>query len=321
MNLVEEWDARSPRPRAQPTPLTSEFASAWTEVEPPLRRFLASRGLASADIDDVIQETALRALASRVPFSNGEDLRRWCFVVAKRLHVDRTRQQARLSDLDGQLLGLEDPSSAASLAQVEDRHLLRTVMTRLVALPNRDQEAVLGAPLASDLRERNRASVARHRARQRLLRAVGPLGAFAGCLGRLRTQLRCAARPVLLAGAPVVAALTMMLLPSLAPTRHGEPPVPRADALAGGAAPLARSHARTRLSSATPAARATAGVQPHRKSQHRAGRTVAMARGPHGAVAFVRLEENSPERPLVCVDPKVASPLCVPKPRPGTFRL
>lgn len=150
---------------------------------------LAARGIPMSEIDDVAQETALRALESGVHFEDAEHLRRWCFVVARRLIVDAHRRSRRAAPLE-EAAAAVCADAARSLEQVEDRDVLRRVAETIPLMRPADQSALrrdllLEQPMTAA--ERNRANVARHRARGRLRRLVGPFAAITGaCSGTLR---------------------------------------------------------------------------------------------------------------------------------------
>ena len=105
-------------------PDAGRLGRAWPEVEPRLRCFLGSLGATRHQVDDLVQETAARALERQIPFDTPADLRRWCFVVAKRLWIDEIRSSRRLAALDE---ACETPGamSEGPLHRVEDRAVLR----------------------------------------------------------------------------------------------------------------------------------------------------------------------------------------------------
>lgn len=159
-------------------------------MERPLRAYLASLGAPAHQIDDLVQETAARALERAVPYEDAADLRRWCFVVARHAWVDEVRRAGRSAPLDhadGQhALAVDD-----ALRRVEDRHVLRQIGRALPGLREADRNALMSrAGSEPDAGERNRRNVARHRARARLRLVIGPLAGagalpFPACLRRL----------------------------------------------------------------------------------------------------------------------------------------
>jgi hypothetical protein len=128
---------------------------------------LRRRGVGHHDIDEIVQETAARALSTRVRYEDGDDLFRWASVVGGRLAIDLRRRGARLSD--DELPDRPDTIDVAMAA--EHRVVLSAVRNRLPELSARDQEALLSSfhdDPASSRRESVRIAVARHRARNRL---------------------------------------------------------------------------------------------------------------------------------------------------------
>lgn len=179
----------------------------------PLSRYVRSLGASQQDADDLVQEVALRVVARDVAFTDAPDLRRYCFVVARNLWIDECRRRRRLVPLEL----VPDVALAAAeqeLLRVDDRHLLRTVSSCLVTLSDRDQEALLTQDSNATSAERNRAAVARFRARSRLHRLVGP---FVGVLGTCLDRVRAAGKPtagVATAILPVVLLASISTIPT-----------------------------------------------------------------------------------------------------------
>ena len=84
LDLVARWKAGEQRAA---TLLVERHASA-------LARFLASIG-ARADVDEVVQDTFVRAFASIDGFRGESSLRTWLFTIARRLVLDRRRAARR----------------------------------------------------------------------------------------------------------------------------------------------------------------------------------------------------------------------------------
>src|SRR5437879_11522484 len=78
--------------------LTHDLEFVWPEVATRLRAMLRRRGVQNHDIDEIVQETAARAISVRVPFEDADDLFRWAAVVGGRLAIDLRRRAARLTD-------------------------------------------------------------------------------------------------------------------------------------------------------------------------------------------------------------------------------
>jgi DNA-directed RNA polymerase specialized sigma24 family protein len=147
--------------------LTHDFESVWPEVSGRLRSMLRRRGVRHHDIDEIIQETATRAISTRVSYEDADDLFRWASVVGGRLAIDLRRRGARLSD--DELPDCADTVDVAAAA--EHRVVLGVVKHRLRELSVHDQEALLSTfsdEPAATRRDSVRVAVARHRARNRL---------------------------------------------------------------------------------------------------------------------------------------------------------
>ena len=90
-------------------------------LEPALRRFLFHRCRDEGEVDDVIQETFLRAARYRASLKEPTRLRSWAFRIAANVVADRIRLDARLVRVrDGEKHLAELPSPAS----VEDESLV-----------------------------------------------------------------------------------------------------------------------------------------------------------------------------------------------------
>lgn len=96
----------------------------WTELaalEVPLRRFLQTRCRDDGEIDDIIQETYLRAARFRASLRIPEKLRPWAFRIAGNILLDRVRKEARLHkcrEMDYPLDSVPAPESLACEALI-----------------------------------------------------------------------------------------------------------------------------------------------------------------------------------------------------------
>jgi RNA polymerase sigma factor (sigma-70 family) len=143
--------------------ITGDFAEAWRFVDKPLRRYLTSLGMAVSDVDDLVQETATRAIEAGMHYDDPIELRRWAFVVARRQVVDLYRARRRTTAMTAAVE--RDVAQEDQLLRVENRHLLRSVLTAVATLQPRDRSALGAVVPDQSPAERNRANVARHRAR------------------------------------------------------------------------------------------------------------------------------------------------------------
>jgi len=73
----------------------SERWKSLDALEPSLRRFLSTRSRDAAEIDDVLQETFLRAARFRETLKEPARLRSWAFRIAANVLADRIRREAR----------------------------------------------------------------------------------------------------------------------------------------------------------------------------------------------------------------------------------
>jgi hypothetical protein len=168
VNLREARGSRAvPVSRPAGSVLTNDLEFVWPEVAARLAAMLRRRGVRHHDIDEIVQETATRAISTRVSYDDADHLFRWASVVSGRLAIDLRRRGARLSDDE-----LPDRADTVDVAMAaEHRFVLGEVQSRLPELSARDQAMLLStfhdAP-GSDRRESVRVAVARHRARNRL---------------------------------------------------------------------------------------------------------------------------------------------------------
>jgi len=153
--------------RSAESVLTDDFEVVWPDVADRLRAMLRRRGVQHHDIDEIVQETATRAISTRVPYDDADHLFRWASVVSGRLAIDLRRRVARLSDDE-----LPDRADTIDVAMAaEHRVVLGAVRTRLPELSLRDQAVLLSTfhdEPSANRRDSVRVAVARHRARNRL---------------------------------------------------------------------------------------------------------------------------------------------------------
>ncbi len=82
--LIEQWKAGDQRAA---TAIVERHAAA-------LARFAARLGV-QHDVDEVVQDTFIRAFSALESFRADSSLRTWLFTIARRLVIDRQRAQAR----------------------------------------------------------------------------------------------------------------------------------------------------------------------------------------------------------------------------------
>jgi len=296
-------DTAPPSPHPTGAAITPDFAATWPAVETPLRRYLGSIGVNRHDIDDLVQETASRVIASRVPYDGAADLRQWAFVVARRLLANLHRSRQRQAALDG--AHRPDPAQDDLMRQVEDRLIVEKVIASAANLTTAERRHLAVRPLGTAA-ERNRANVARHRARQHLRKLVGPLAVTLAVLRRRATLATSTAA----VGAAV--ALPLALLP----------------AAGHGTGCIGLPHANEQIGATTaavtsvipqPARTATPTVVPLRAASHHGTNptstpklnTAVRASGPAQSNAHAAVKDNDGKHPLLCTSGTIAGNRCV----------
>lgn len=183
----------------------ARLAACWPEASAALRRYLSRRGVSPTDVEDMVQECALRVLAHAPTLLDRDDLLRWCLPVVRNLSVDAYRRGGRLIVIDDVP---ERPSTQDLHEHVEHRVELARVLKAITQLGIRDREAIFAAVNGDDSgpvdrREAVKLNVRRHRARQRL---TALLAGLLGVLGGLSRRIGVAA-PAALAGFAVAATI------------------------------------------------------------------------------------------------------------------
>jgi len=160
------------------------FATAWPDIARDLKVYLRGLGVSLSDVDDIVQETAARALANGLVSDGSERSRRWCFVVAKRIAIDGWREAKPL--VVGVVPDRRDTTDIVH--EVAARQALRQFRTEVERLPTVERGAILSrATSADDPRTVASLAVARHRARRKLAHIMEGLAAV---VGGLQVRLR-----------------------------------------------------------------------------------------------------------------------------------
>jgi DNA-directed RNA polymerase specialized sigma24 family protein len=191
VNLTAMSEQGTPGSRPELTLLTDPDAGeVWRAVDAGLRRSLRSRRVSRDVVDDVIQETAARALTLGIRYRDAADLLRWCHRVAANLAVDHYRARTRFS------VAYPDVAAPTDVPrEVELRLAVHQVHRAISLLPQPERERLLQAlaptPRAErDRRGATRLAVRRHRARERLRRLSGAVWAGLVLLWRLSRRVR-----------------------------------------------------------------------------------------------------------------------------------
>jgi len=288
-----------------------DFGAVWPSTRARVAAVLTARGLQAADVDDVTQEVAIRALSGGRHFVSQEHFVRWCFRVAMNLHIDAVRRQRRLSPHpppDGP--GIQDTAGAAA-----HRMALDALAAGVAELSPEERQLLLDPQPADSRREAVGLAVRRHRLRARLATLVDGLAAGLAVL-RVRRAVPSpsTATKVGLVAVPVVAGL--LIVPLTAGTRSSpsKSSVPSASSVAFpldgptrsvGAGPTSRSSS-TGEGARPPATTRTSTPPP-------ASRTLlhVTAAGPPVGVIY---ERQSTPAPLLCQSGSLN--FCVKRPIP-----
>ncbi|SMH36543.1 sigma-70 family RNA polymerase sigma factor [Azospirillum agricola] len=127
--------------------------------------------------DDLVQETALRALEGSHGFQEGRDVKGWLLAIVHNAHVSRCRRRRTESEAEALLAAQAGDAHAPDQT---DRIALNETMRAMMALPE-DQRAVLTLVAIDGMSYRDAAD------------CLGiPLGTLMSRLGRARAALRAA---------------------------------------------------------------------------------------------------------------------------------
>ena len=291
-----------------------DFDVAWPSVQPRVAAVLGARGVQAADVDDIVQEVALRALRHEGSFDSDEHFLRWCCRVAINLHIDGTRSQRRLT------AGLrEDEPSREDTARTAERRLdLATLAEGISELSPDEQQLLLNPGPTSSRQEAVRLAVRRHRIRARLAALIEGVVVGVPVLRKLLRSLSTPAK-VSVAALPVVATLGFLLAPSIhMPWEAGHGPASQPGAantapVGGGALLIA-----TTVSNLSPPPRASASARgdtrpaPPQSPAAPTRRTIAAVNTPAAPIA-VTAEHRPDDAPTFC---SALINLCVDRPGP-----
>lgn len=106
---------------------------------PQLRRYARTLTGDPAWADDLVQDTAERALVRREAFQTGTNLRAWLFAILRNLYIDqlRARREIAVDDESAPWRNLEAPRTEV------DGLVLRDVQQALYHLPTEQREVLL----------------------------------------------------------------------------------------------------------------------------------------------------------------------------------
>ncbi|HEX7167930.1 MAG TPA: sigma factor [Acidimicrobiales bacterium] len=251
-----------------------DFEEAWPEVERRVLSGLRARGIDHDVAEEAVQEAAARALRARPVVDSVDELSRWVFTVALRVVVDRSRRRLTTVSLDA--IGAAATSDASTPvaddagADVERSAIARLDLARVTralrGLRALDQASLLSAAgvvdaaAPADRAEAVRDAVRLHRARGRLLDAVGRIAAILSF--PIRKLWRAVATGGWTAPTAAAAAIVAGLMSALPFVSDDEPPAPPRPTVVETPAPAA-AVAPPVSAPAPPAARAVSPSQPH----------------------------------------------------------
>jgi RNA polymerase sigma factor (sigma-70 family) len=181
-----------------------DFDAVWPSARTQLTNVLRSRGVQPADVDDIVQDVAVRALKVPRRFESEEHLVAWCCRVGINLHIDATRRQRRVV-----VEAPPDPVATHDTAATVERRMALEILADGIADLSDDEKRLLFELERTDSRkEAVRLAVRRHRLRARLATLVEGLAAIVGLVRGLSRFTSGLSKPakVSLAAAPVVAA-------------------------------------------------------------------------------------------------------------------
>jgi RNA polymerase sigma-70 factor, ECF subfamily len=126
-------------PAVETEPDSAFFKQQLLAVSPHLRAF--ARGLTgrAAQADDLVQDTLMKAWASRAQFQPGTNFKAWCFVILRNTFSSAMRREKFVGEWDDAVAEriLSAPATQANGLHLED------LQRALLELPTDQREAVL----------------------------------------------------------------------------------------------------------------------------------------------------------------------------------
>jgi len=214
---------KAPRTGADPAPEAVDVAAAWPAARLRVAAALGARGVQPADVDDIVQEVALRALRRDERFGSFEHFVRWGCRVAINLHIDGVRWARRV----GPPLSSEAPGPDDTARDAERRLALDRLASSIAELSAEDHRLLFDATPAGSREETVRLAVRRHRLRARLAAMVEGLAAAFGGVRRISRNIPTPAKLAVAAVPVVVAELSLgplLVPPSGAPAEGVKAP-------------------------------------------------------------------------------------------------
>nr|WP_147081133.1 sigma-70 family RNA polymerase sigma factor [Methylobacterium haplocladii] len=135
LDLIARLDRLSP-PEA---PSYAAFRDDLLGALPGLRAFALSLAGGTAQADDLVQETLLKAWQNQTSYRPGTNLKAWLFTILRNhFYSERRKRRREVEDADGVQAGRLE-----ALPDQEDGLELRQVWAKLRALPTAQREALL----------------------------------------------------------------------------------------------------------------------------------------------------------------------------------
>jgi RNA polymerase sigma-70 factor (ECF subfamily) len=160
-----------------PAPETVEWRNAVIALLPPLRAFAWSLSRNSADADDLVQDTLIKAWTNKDKFEPGTNLRAWLFTILRNTYytaaIKRRREvadedgkhAARLSTAPTQEWSVAIKAMQAALQQLIPEHREALILVGAAGLTYEEAAEICGCALGTIKSRVNRA-------RARLLRIM-----------------------------------------------------------------------------------------------------------------------------------------------------
>jgi RNA polymerase sigma-70 factor (ECF subfamily) len=184
-------DPETPDPAA-PDAATVDWRNAVVALLPPLRAFAWSLSRNSADADDLVQDTLIKAWAHKDKFEPGTNLRAWLFTILRNTYyttmVKRRREvadedgkhAARLSAAPTQEWSVAMKAMQAALQRLPAEHREALVLVGAAGLTYEEAAEICGCALGTIKSRVNRA-------RARLLRIMNAEDATDALVGTIDT--------------------------------------------------------------------------------------------------------------------------------------
>lgn len=119
--------------------MARRFQTLLLDLLPQLRGYALTLTRNSNRADDLVQETAFKALRAEVQFAEETNFPAWCFTIMRNTHLTEARRHQRMQpeifDIPEQCLAREPD---------QDTHVLaRETLAKIRSLPRRDQDVLI----------------------------------------------------------------------------------------------------------------------------------------------------------------------------------